>query len=92
MDLSGTLWERPVTVGNPTGRAFTGLHGNGALDDTGNANVTYWPGTDAVGAGYRGGSWISGATIARTSDRYVAAYTDAGRDIDYGGRAVRTSP
>ena len=92
MELSGNLWERPVTVGNATGRAFTGLHGDGALDGTGNANVTYWPGTDAVGAGSRGGVWRYDATIARTSDRGNAANTVAGRSYDYGGRAVRTSP
>ncbi|MDP3042609.1 MAG: SUMF1/EgtB/PvdO family nonheme iron enzyme [Candidatus Omnitrophota bacterium] len=92
MELSGNLWERPVTVGNTTGRAFTGLNGDGALDGTGNANVTNWPVTDAVGAGYRGGSWGNAATYARASDRYYAAFTSAGRDIDYGGRAVRTSP
>jgi formylglycine-generating enzyme required for sulfatase activity len=31
MELSGNLWERSVTVGNPQGRAFTGLHGDGTL-------------------------------------------------------------
>ena len=31
-ELSGNLWERPVTIGNADGRNFTGLHGNGALD------------------------------------------------------------
>lgn len=35
MELSGNLWERAVTVGNATGRDFTGLHGNGALSTNG---------------------------------------------------------
>ena len=35
MELSGNLWERPVTIGNATGRGFTGLHGDGALDASG---------------------------------------------------------
>jgi len=92
LELSGNLWERPVSVGNPTGRAFTGGHGNGALDGTGNANVTNWPGTDAVGAGHRGGNWNFGATHARASARYNAASPDAYRGYYFGGRVARTSP
>ncbi len=57
LELSGNLWERPVTVGNATGRAFTGVLGNGALDATGNADAANWPGTSAQGAGFRGGGW-----------------------------------
>lgn len=92
MELSGNLWERPVTVGNATGRAFTGLNGDGALDGTGNANVTNWPGTDAVGAGNRGGTWFDVASFARASARSNAAFVNASRGNSYGGRAVRTSP
>lgn len=45
MELSGNLWERPVTVGNDTsgveigGRAFDGVHGNGVLSAGGYADV-----------------------------------------------------
>ncbi|MFH1244968.1 MAG: SUMF1/EgtB/PvdO family nonheme iron enzyme [Candidatus Omnitrophota bacterium] len=92
MDLSGNLWKRPVTVGNATGRLFTGLHGDGALTTGGDANVNLWPAVDAVGAGFRGGDWYGGATDARASDRSYAAYTDPVRVDFYGGRAVRTSP
>ncbi len=92
MELSGNLWERPVTAGNATGRAFTGLNGDGALDGTGNANVTNWPVTDAIGAGFRGGDWYNAAANVRVSDRSLAAITNATRDDDYGGRAARTSP
>jgi len=92
MDLSGNLWKRPVTVGNATGRAFTGLHGDGVLDGTGNANTANWPDTTATGAGDRGGSWYDAAAYERTSDRFNAAVTGAARNINIGGRAVRTSP
>ncbi|MDD4982301.1 MAG: SUMF1/EgtB/PvdO family nonheme iron enzyme [Candidatus Omnitrophica bacterium] len=92
MDLSGNLWKRAVTVGNATGRAFTGLNGNGGLDSSGNADVSYWPDTTATGAGLRGGSWSSGTSNARTSDRSNAANTSPGRGYSYGGRCVRTSP
>lgn len=92
MELSGNLWERLVTIGNATGRVFTGLNGDGVLDGTGNANVTNWPITDAVGAGYRGGDWYDDATYERASDRSVAANTYATRGINLGGRCARTSP
>jgi len=93
MELSGNLWERPVTVGNSTGRAFEGrYHGNGLLGVDGNSNVTSWPGTDAEGAGFRGGAWVNVATDARLSARYLAAFTFTYRRINFGGRGVRSAP
>jgi hypothetical protein len=91
MELSGNLWERSVTVGRSSGRSFDGrYHGNGSLDTSGNPDVSTWPGTDATGAGYRGGGWNSSAT--GPSDRVSAALTYAGRDINVGGRGVRVAP
>ena len=98
MELSGNLWERAVTVGNATGRAFTGLHGNGALSTNGHANETAWPGltsgevTGATGSGFRGGSWLDNATVMRVSARSSAAVTHSGRFRSYGFRAVRVAP
>ncbi len=87
MEMSGNLWERTVTVGNTTGRAFTGAHGDGNL--TGDANPAAWPGTDAVGAGFRGGNWDGVATHSRVSDREFTAFAWVTRMLDYGGRGVR---
>ena len=92
MELSGNLWERPVSVGNSTGRVFTGLHGDGVLSGSGYADVTNWPGSDATGGGYRGGYWNNDASRVRTSDRNSAANTNSGRSDNYGARAARTSP
>ena len=92
MELSGNLEERTVTVGNVTGRLFTGTHGNGEVDSTGNADVSSWPGTDAVGVGFRGSAWSMAATVLRVSDRSLAAYTITTRAYNYGGRCVRTAP
>lgn len=93
MELSGSLWERPVTIGNATGRSFTGLDGNGVLNASGDADVSNWPGTTATGAGYRGGDWINNLnTIARVSDRINAAKVYAGRGNNVGARAVRSAP
>ena len=93
MELSGNLWERPVTVGANTGRAFTGLHGNGVLTlPGGDADVSGWPGTNADGAGYRGGTWYEASGYARVSDRGDAAYVRATRYAYYGWRGVRAAP
>lgn len=97
MELSGNLWERPVTVGNATGRAFTGLHGDGALSTAGYANVAAWPGlssgevTGAVGSGLRGGAWTNHATFLRASDRLIAANEVTTGTNNYGFRGVRTA-
>jgi formylglycine-generating enzyme required for sulfatase activity len=93
MDLSGSVWERPVTVGHATGRLFDGLHGNGALTAAGEADVSTWPApSTATGAGFRGGNWISASVGARASDRFYAADVYAGRTYDNGGRGVRSAP
>jgi formylglycine-generating enzyme required for sulfatase activity len=89
MEMSGNVWERVVSVGNTTGRAFTGLHGNGLLDASGNADVTAWPGTTAIGAGFRGGGWNRSDTYLRVSDRGYATRTSNLRDLDSGGRGIR---
>lgn len=93
MELSGNLWERPVTLGNSTGRSFSGrYHGNGALDANGDPNVSTWPGTGAVGIGLRGGGWLDTVTYSRLSDRGSAVSTDTARYMNVGGRGVRSAP
>jgi len=44
MELSGNVLERCVHIGSVAGRSYTGLHGNGALNTAGAADVNYWPG------------------------------------------------
>ena len=101
MELSGNLTERPVTVGHATGRAFTGLHGNGTLTAGGDADVTalLWPALNGAGAGQRGGAWRNASDYLRVADRIAAITVDAQRGITtagnispYGGRGVRSAP
>ncbi len=93
MEMSGNLLELTVTVGHSAGRAFTGTHGNGALDAaTGNADVSNWPGTNAAGSGFRGGSWYFDAPYLQVSDRKTAAMAEPSRDREIGGRGVRLAP
>ncbi len=93
MELSGNLWERPVTVGNSTGRSFAGRnHGNGVLDSSGNPDVSTWPGTGAAGSGRRGGAWNEDSNLERLSDRGNAPWANSSRNSSFGGRGVRIAP
>ncbi len=93
MELGGNLWERAVTIGNVEGRAYTGLHGNGALAADGNPDATAWPApTTALGAGFRGGSWIDFASFMQVSDRNFAANTFSVRVNFDSGRGARSAP
>ncbi len=59
MDLAGSLWERVITIGHESGRKFKGNHGDGVLNEAGNANTLGWPIGDenAGGVGFRGGGF-----------------------------------
>ncbi len=86
MEMSGNLYERCVTLGHITGRGFEGTHGNGDPS----AINSDWPGSDAIGAGDRGGNWYNAAAYSCVSSRYVAARPYAGRSSYYGFRCART--
>jgi hypothetical protein len=89
MDFGGNLWERTVSIGNNSGRAFSGNQGNGTLTSAGNADATGWPG--ATGTGWKGGSWLNTTTNSATiSNRSAAANADNTRSADAGGRGART--
>ncbi|HHT9107761.1 MAG TPA: formylglycine-generating enzyme family protein [Candidatus Wunengus sp. YC64] len=92
MEMSGNLVQRCVTIGNVDGRSFTGSHGDGVLDSTGNADAGSWPSASASGTGYRGGDWLSDATFARVSDRTYASYQNDMRFSTFGFRCVRLAP
>jgi formylglycine-generating enzyme required for sulfatase activity len=95
MEMSGNVWERLVTVGNATGRSFTGTHGDGTLNSAGDQNVTGWPGTDGEGAGLRGGFWNGDAGKLQVSNRWSAATSSKDRNKGnggLGGRGVRSAP
>jgi len=93
MEMSGNLWERPVTVGNLDGRSFTGEHGDGSLNSSGDADVSNWPApSTASGVGFRGGSWSSVTSGLRVSDRDLAASTYTARSSTVGFRCVRSAP
>lgn len=90
MELSGNLYERIISVGNPEGRAFTGNHGDGVITPAGAANVAGWPASDA-GIGYRGGSYPNQFEFLQVANRNDAANTFPGSNTRIGFRGVRTA-
>jgi formylglycine-generating enzyme required for sulfatase activity len=94
MELTGNNVERVIGLGNPTGRSFAGSHGNGELTTGGDADLSDWPGTTAVGVGRRGGRWSSNVSYdgKRVSDRSgINLPSQNARDYFFGIRGVRTS-
>jgi formylglycine-generating enzyme required for sulfatase activity len=101
MDLSGSMWEKVVTIGDSTGRAFTGTHGDGAVTSYGRADEEGWPAgiTNASGYGYRGGGYYGGTAYLADFVPYspipfrrYGAWSAGPRNAAYGFRAARTAP
>jgi len=78
MDMAGNLWEQCVGGGGFDYSAFTTANGDGALTNTGRANVTGWPANGGASSGtIIRGSWYANGTAStcQTSDRtYYAGY------------------
>lgn len=93
MELSGNLNEVCVTVGNSTGRSFTGGHGDGILAANGQSNVALWPSNaDGTGYGLRGGSWSNADLVLIEVSRRIHAATSPGDGSNRTGfRGVRTA-
>jgi formylglycine-generating enzyme required for sulfatase activity len=100
MDLAGSLWERCVTIGDSTGRAFKGTHGDGALTGYGFASNADWPkgSTETAGFGFKGGGYYEKQRMYGAFNphgpigyRNFAAWAGGARSIAYGSRFVRTA-
>ena len=99
MDLSGSVWEKVITIGNPIGRNFQGTHGDGKLE-FGKATNADWPQSDDEegGFGYRGGGYYESGTAYTDFNphspigyRYYGAWSGGPRYISYGYRAGRSA-
>jgi len=84
----GGVYERPVSVGSPVGRAFAGTHGRGTPDLPAD-----WP-ADVGGAVFRGDYLTNLGQHLNTSGRAGAINVKADRNIHpfAGWRAVRSAP
>lgn len=95
MEMSGNLGEFAVFVGNSFGRLFTGNHGDGKLNLSGNADVLNWPGyangeiKNYDGLMVRGGNLANDVMLLRVSNRdgYNPIFD---RQPNSGGRGVRS--
>lgn len=96
MDMSGNLFESCVSAGNPQGRNFTGLHGNGSLNSLGDADVSFWYGSSSTissnGFGKRGGYYCGNPDKCTMSYREAATFGISYRSAFNGGRGVRSAP
>ena len=92
MEMSGNLFEHPITMGNIEGRSFTGTHGDGLLDAYGDANVKFWPGNGVPGSGYRGSSYRGLVAYLEVSSRIHATVFINARGNTMGGRGVHSAP
>ncbi len=99
MDLSGSLWERVITLGHHKGRSFVGSHGDGMLSEYGFATNKDWPigmGGDG-GIGFRGGgfyyheqNYTDINPHSPIAFRPYGAWHGWNRAIAYGQRFART--
>jgi len=91
-DMGGNVWEIIISVGHSSGRSYTGTHGNGLLNASGDPDVSNWPTSGSSGIGARGGAWNKNQAQMRISDRIYSSTDWSSRDSDVGGRGVRTAP
>lgn len=100
MDLAGSLWERCVTIGDSTGRAYKGSHGDGMLAPYGFASNPDWPkgSTETAGFGFKGGGYYEhnmqyGAFNPHGPIGYrnFGAWPGGARAVAYSSRFVRTA-
>jgi formylglycine-generating enzyme required for sulfatase activity len=99
-DLAGSLWERCITIGDSTGRAFRGTHGDGVLAPYGFASNADWPkgSTETSGFGFRGGGFYELNMLyggfnphSPIAHRNFGAWSGGNRSVAYGTRFVRTA-
>ena len=100
MDLSGSLWERVVSIGHEVGRNFKGTHGDGFLAENGGATNADWPvgNENSGGIGFRGGGFYGYNReyhefnpFSPVSYRPYGGWHGAMRSVAYGTRFVRTT-
>ena len=87
MELGGNLSEMLVNNYDLAGRSFSGLHGNGELDNSGNADVDYWPGIN----GNTNESTANGEYSGTTGVTGQAGVGIRGGDFEWLTKCIMTS-
>jgi len=91
MEMSGNYTELVVYAGNAAGRTYTGLHGDGVLNATAEANTANWQNAvndNAMTA--RGGAYNTATANLQMCNRITGAYVYNGAYGLLNGRGVRT--
>ena len=103
MDLAGSLWEKTITIGAAEGRQYQGSHGDGVLNENGQATNMDWPARDqgaddTAGYGYRGGGFYWNPRIYHEFNphspvgyRPFGSWAGNARHRAYGMRGVRSA-
>ena len=89
MELTGNVSERSVSLGTIAGRSYTGLNGNGKLNNAGDADVDYWPGINGNASNVIANTVYGGTTgvtnsagAGRRLSSYNQSITNFGRVSD----------
>jgi hypothetical protein len=99
MEMTGMMDEFVVHIGSAAGRSYTGLHGNGEVNESGDADEDYWPGIGgnedpsventeyggSVGVTAAAGSGMKGENCATGNLTYmtVSSRQNAGSTADF---------
>ena len=92
MEMSGNAAELTI-IAEGTGRTYTGLHGDGALSVTAEANTANWTtnATNQFNVLFRGGDFFGSSALLQVSARNGTNVFDNGAANTFlGGRGVRT--
>lgn len=76
MDMTGSLIERAISIGESTSRDFTVRHGDGRLTAAGAADVATWP-LSTIVLSFRGGSFLQSVDDLRMADRRFGDFSGA---------------
>lgn len=91
MEMSGNLWEQVINL-SKKGIDYTGSHGDGRLDEMGNATNSDWDPILSEASGVKGGGWNSGIQLpyndCAVSDRFYIFQIQNNKRNTVGGRGV----
>ncbi len=91
MEMSGNLWEQVINL-SKKGIDYTGSHGDGIIDEKGNATNVDWDPILCEASGVKGGGWNSGIQLpyndCAVSDRFYVYQIQKNKRNTVGGRGV----
>ncbi len=92
MELSGNVMELTISTGTANSRTYTGVHGDGYLNASGESNQAGWPSQnlDFITL-FRGGGYSQGSAALAISQRGAPTFNVSAAVAELGGRGVRTA-